>query len=65
MIYVDDLNIFASPMGSMKALKAMFKEYQISDLDKLCFCLGVEFVRDKRVQTITMNQSKYIMDVLK
>ena len=66
IIYVDDLIILANYMSSMKVLKAMLeKEYEMTDLDELYFCLGVEFVRDKVARTITMCQGKYIRDVLK
>lgn len=66
IIYVDDLIILASCMSSLKALKAMLEnEYEMSDLGELHFCLGVEFVRDRVSRTISMNQSKYVMDVLK
>ncbi len=66
IIYVDDLIILASLMSSMKALKAMLeKEYEMSDLGELHFCLGVEFVRDRATRSITMSQSKYVVDVLK
>ena len=66
IIYVDDFIILANAMSSLKALKALLeKEYEMSDLGKLHYCLGVEFVRDRIVRTITMNQSKYVMDVLK
>ena len=37
----------------------------MSDLDELHFFLRLEFVRDRVARTITMNQSKYVMDVLK
>ena len=37
----------------------------MSDLGELYFCLGVEFVRDRATRTISMNQTKYVMDVLK
>ena len=37
----------------------------MSDLGDLHFCLGIEFVRDREVCTRTMNQGKYVVDVLK
>ena len=40
IIYVDDLIVFASPMSSMNALKAMLeREYEISDLGSCTFVL--------------------------
>ena len=66
IIYVDDLIILASLMSSMKALKAKLeKDYEMSDLRELHFCLGVEFVRNRATCTISMNQTKHVMDVLK
>ena len=66
IIYVDDLIILANRMSCMKALKAMLEsEYEMSDLEELHFCLGVEFVRDRVARTITMSQGKYVVDVLK
>jgi transposase InsO family protein len=66
IIYVDDLIILASLMSLMNALKGMLeREYEMSDLGELHFCLGVEFVRDRATRTITMSQGKYVMDVLK
>ena len=66
IIYVNDLIILASLMNSMSALKAMLeKKYEMSDFGELHFCLGVEFVRDRAMRTITMSQGKYVLDVLK
>ena len=66
IIYVDDLIILASCMSSVKALKAMLeREYKMSDLGELHFCLGVEFVRNRATHAITMNQFKYVVDFLK
>ena len=66
IIYVDDLIILTSLMSSMNALKAMLeKEYKMSDVGQLHFCLRVEFVRDRATRIITMSQGKYVLDVLK
>ena len=55
IIYVDDLIILASRLSSMKALKGMLeREYEMSDLEDLHFCLGIEFVIDKAARMITM-----------
>ena len=50
IIYIDDLIIFACHMISMKAIKAMLeREYEMSDLRELYFCLGVEFSERKQL----------------
>lgn len=66
IIYVDDSILLASHMSSLKALKAMFeKVYERNNLDELHFYFGIEFVQDIATHTITMNQSRYVVDVLK
>jgi hypothetical protein len=66
IIYVDDLIILASNVSILKWLKSRLEdEFEISDLGELHYCLGVEFERDYANCTITMNQSKYIEEVLK
>ena len=66
LIYVDDLIILASLLAKLAWLKAKLKEeFELSDLGELKYCLGVEFERDREARTITMNQSKYIEEVLK
>ncbi len=37
----------------------------MTDLGELHYCLGVEFKRNRAERTITMNQRKYIEEVLK
>jgi transposase InsO family protein len=66
LIYVDDLIILASLGNKLAWLKAKLnEEFEMSDLGELMYCLGVEFVRDRKAHTITMSQSKYIKEVLK
>jgi ribosomal protein L12E/L44/L45/RPP1/RPP2 len=66
IIYVDDLIILASNVSILKWLKSRLEdEFEMSDLEELHYCLGVEFERDRANRTITMNQSKYIEEVLK
>ena len=66
IVYVDDLILLASSMTKMLEVKAMLKkEYEMSDLGELHYCLGVEFKRNRAARTITMNQHKYLEEVLK
>ena len=66
ILYVDDLIILTNTLKKMDWLKAKLeKEYEMSDLGELHYCLGVEFARDRAKKTITMSQRKYIEGVLK
>jgi transposase InsO family protein len=66
IVYVDDLIIMTNTMTIMEEVKAMLKrEYDMSDLGELHYCLGVEFQRQRTARTISMSQSKYIKEVLK
>ena len=66
LIYVDDLIILASLLAMLAWLKAKLNaEFKMSDLGELMYCLGVEFVRDRKARIITMSQRKYIKEVLK
>jgi len=40
------------------------EEYEMSDLKKLYFCLGVEFEKDWIAHTITISQREYIEGVI-
>ncbi len=66
IIYVDDLIILTSNVSILKWLKSRLEdEFEMSDLEELHYCLGMEFERDRANCTITMSQSKYIEEVLK
>ena len=41
-VYVDDLIITGAEGDRVEAFKAQMKEFDMSDLDLLCFYLGVE-----------------------
>ena len=62
--YVDDLIILASNITQLKWLKLeLEKEFEMSDLGELYYCLGVDFESNGEARTITMNQS-YIKNFL-
>jgi hypothetical protein len=64
-LYVDSLIILASNATKLKWLKSeLEKEFEMSDLGELHDCLGVKFGRNRKAHTITMNQRRYIEEVL-
>ena len=65
-VYVDDLIILSNTIDEMERLKAQLRrEYEMTDLGEIHFCLGIEIERNRMRRTITMNQSRYIEEVLK
>ena len=63
---MDDLIILANNVTHLKWLKSVFKkEFRMSDLKKLHYCLGIEFERNREACIITMNQRNYIEKVPK
>jgi hypothetical protein len=66
ILYVDDLIILSSDVTKLKWLKSQLeKEFEMSDLGELNYCLGVQFQRDMKTHTITMSQTSYIKEVLR
>jgi hypothetical protein len=66
ILYVDDLIILSSDVTKLKWLKSQLeKEFEMSDLGELNYCLGVQFQRDRKTHTITMSQTSYIEEVLR
>ena len=65
ILYMNDLIILASNVTKLKWLKSeLEREFEMSDLRKLHYCLRVEFKRNKEARTIIMNQKSYIEDIL-
>ena len=55
ILYVDDLIIKASNVIQLQWLKSeLKKEFEVSDVGELYYCLGVEFERNIKACTITM-----------
>lgn len=66
ILCVDDLIMLANNMEKIDWMKSILeKEYEMSDLKELYYCLEVEFISDHGNKTITISQSKYIEEVLK
>ena len=65
-MYVDDLIILTSNLIQLKWIKSEFeKDFEINDLWEWHYCLEVQFERNRKARTITMNQRSYIEEVLK
>ena len=65
IIYVDDLIILASNVDTINDLKSnLEREFEMSDLGKLHYFLGVHFERDRRMRIITIHQQSYIKTIL-
>ncbi len=65
-IYVDDLLLIGPNMGHIDALKKQLaSHYKMSDLGPCQNYLGVQIIRDRKCQTITLTQPEYVNQVLK
>jgi len=62
-VYVDDLNIIGTPVELPKTIDCLKKEFEMKDLGKTKFCLGlqIEYMKDE----IFINQSAYTEKILK
>ncbi|XP_019416448.1 PREDICTED: uncharacterized protein LOC109327748 [Lupinus angustifolius] len=62
-LYVDDLLITGSNKAEIAAIKkSLSSEFEMSDLGRLAYFLGIEFVQHN--DGIFMHQKKYILEVL-
>jgi len=63
-LYVDDLLITGSSEESIESCKAeLMNEFEMNDLGKLSYFLGIEFTQTK--YGVIMHQTKYTRDLLK
>jgi hypothetical protein len=63
IVYVDDIIMTGDDIGEISDLKRRLEaEFDIKDLGKLKYFLGMEFARSK--EGIFLNQRKYILDLL-
>ena len=62
-VYVDDLNIIGTPEELQKAANCLKLEFEMKDLGRTRFCLGlqIEHLKDGNL----MHQSTYISKILK
>lgn len=64
IVYVDDIAMIQNEFGEIIRSKAsLAKEFEIKDLSKLQYFLGIEVARS--YNGIFISQSKYILDMLK
>ena len=62
-VYVDDLNIIGTPEELQKAENCLKLEFEMNDLGRTRFCLGLQIEHLK--DGIFMHQSTYISKILK
>lgn len=66
MIHVDDAIFFGKDLSEINAIKlALQKEYQISDIGDMRYCLGWEIERNRKERTLKVKQTNYINEILK
>ena len=64
MVYVDDIIVTGNDEKEKEALKNhLAKEFDIKDLERLKYFLGIEVARSR--QGIFISQQKYVVDLLK
>ncbi|KAL7724842.1 hypothetical protein ACLKA6_012828 [Drosophila palustris] len=65
-LYVDDLFVATNDAQMLKNLKSeLSSNFEMKDLGKLSYCLGIEFNQNKEKKSFSMSQPKYIKDLLK
>jgi len=62
-VYVDDLNIVGTPEEIPKAVECLKKEFEMKDLGKTKFCLGLQI--EHLCNGILLHQGTYVDKVLK
>lgn len=64
VIYVDDLIIASSDKRKVAELKQkLAKSFEVKDLGRVHYCLGIEFTEIKAKKEFRMSQKKYIRDI--
>ena len=64
-VYVDDLLILSNNKGEKQNLKAdLMKRLKMKDLGEAHYCVGIHIQRDRDTGTISLDQEKYIEQVL-
>lgn len=63
IVYVDDIILTGDDLTKIKRLKKILvTEFEVRDLGKMCYFLGMEIVRSKR--GISVFQRIYVVDLL-
>uniref|UniRef100_A0AAV1V980 Reverse transcriptase Ty1/copia-type domain-containing protein n=1 Tax=Peronospora matthiolae TaxID=2874970 RepID=A0AAV1V980_9STRA len=64
-LYVDDLIIASGSNKSLREAKSALSErFEMTDMGKLKFFLGIEIERDELGGTLSLRQSKFAKDIL-
>uniref|UniRef100_A0AAV1TYS7 Reverse transcriptase Ty1/copia-type domain-containing protein n=1 Tax=Peronospora matthiolae TaxID=2874970 RepID=A0AAV1TYS7_9STRA len=64
-LYVDDLIIASSSNKSLREAKSALSErFEMTDMGKLKFFLGIEIEREESGGTLSLRQSKFAKDIL-
>jgi hypothetical protein len=64
-LYVDDITMVTSNMATIDRDKqALCRAYEMTDLDKLSWILGMHVVRDHTTGSIFLSQEKYFQEIL-
>lgn len=65
LVYVDDLLLAINAPELLDKAKGWLKsEFEMQDLGKPKYCLGIEIQRYRKLRTLTISQRKYIQDSL-
>jgi hypothetical protein len=66
VLYVDDLIIAGSSMAEINTVKrALSQEYEMKDLGKLEWCLGMQISQSLNRRTVTLDQQTYAKSLVK
>ena len=64
-VYVDDLIVATNNHKLFDYLKEnLVKKFEMRDLGKLNFCLGLQFYQNDETKEIKISQEKYIKDMV-
>ncbi|KFD46771.1 hypothetical protein M513_12352 [Trichuris suis] len=64
-VYVDDSLILSNDQQATTDLKeALHKQFEMKDLGKAHWCLGIRINQDKKVGTLSIDQARYIDQIL-
>ncbi len=63
VVYVDDSTLLSNNVDLMEDTKKFLsKEFEMSDLKSLHFCMGMEILYDKEHGILSINQQRYIKE---
>ena len=62
-VYIDDMNLIGTPGELLKTAEYLKNEFEMKDLGKTKYCLGLEI--EHKSNGILIHQSAYIKKILK